>query len=180
MVALSDAQNLPVPDNYVSIDGLAEHLIAKSKANGSCVLCPPENKSKPDPIHVKSHLPATLACYLKDADPSCSYITHDPALLEIYENSHEGITQFAFQNFKCLTCGDELASPRALKKHEEIHRYERKKYKCIDCGKELLTPQGLDIHRRSRCPVLLEKGKQMELYKCPICPKEFKHKVDDE
>lgn len=38
------------------------------------------------------HLPATLACDLEDADPSWSYIANDPALLEIRENSNEGIT----------------------------------------------------------------------------------------
>ena len=132
---------LACTDNCASTDELAEHLIAKPKANGSCIPCPPENESRPDSIHVKSHLPTTLACGQKDADPSCSYITHDPALLEIHENFHESITQFAFRKFKCLTCGDELPSSWALKRHEEIHQYERKKYKCIDCGKELLSPQ---------------------------------------
>jgi DNA-directed RNA polymerase subunit RPC12/RpoP len=167
---------LACTDNYVSVDELAEHLTAKSKANGSCVPCPPENKSRADPVHVNPHPPTTLACCLKDADPSCSYITHDPALLQIHEKFHKSITQFALWKFKCLACGDELPSPGALKKHEEIHQYEWKKYKCIDCGEELLSSQGLDIHRRSSCPVLLEKGKQAELYKCPICLREFKHK----
>jgi DNA-directed RNA polymerase subunit RPC12/RpoP len=162
--------------NCVSIDELAEHLIAKSKANGSRVLCPPENKSRADPVHVKSHLPTTLACCLKDAEPSCLYITHDPALLQIHENFHQSITKFARRKSKCLTCGDELPFPWALKKHEETHQYERKKYKCIDCGEELLSSQGLDIHQCSSCPVLLGKGKQTELYKCPICLREFKHK----
>jgi hypothetical protein len=140
-----------------SIDELVKHLIARSKTNGSYVLCPPENKSIPDPMHVKSHLPGTLACYLKDADLGCSYTTHDPALLEIHESSHEGITQFTFQKFKCTTCGVKLASPWSLKTHEAIRKYDRKTYICIDCNKVIMTPQGLEIHRRSSCPVLLAR-----------------------
>ncbi|XP_063234425.1 uncharacterized protein LOC134537668 [Bacillus rossius redtenbacheri] len=82
-----------------------------------------------------------------------------------HELEHEGRGQF-----KCRFCGEVFLSDAERVKHREKHH--EKHWKCPTCHHTFATEEKLQTHVR------WHENKELEVYVCNVCSKEFKLKVN--
>ena len=103
------------------------------------------------------------------------------------------------ERFKCRICGKLLADKNSLRKHEEVVHFNIRRFECNFCCKRFATKIDLEDHfnaihgigKSSVCEIcglllanrhslrthklLHSEGKESS-FKCPHCPKSFRHK----